>query len=342
MTANGAAATCDKRKDETCESVISRLQQLAERVPRNWAARYRLGICYSGRCQTHTLVSPDLAVEHLRSARQILRGQTDASKRAAVLTLLGLMYPYSSGLPSKARLHAAVECYEEAAAIYLERGKLAEWARVQFNLGNAWFDMPDGECPTKWEKAIDHYEQALTVRTKYADSHSCAATLQNLGTVYRLRTEGDKQQNVKKAINCYRRALHLCTVRVAPGCWAALHNNLGTACLSLPFTQTARAVSQARHAIRHFDLALAVRLPERSLFDYAVTKLNRAQACLQFGLCGFPAWLAEAVQCSREAHAAFLRASAPSAEALAKKSANLASRAEHWLHEQQSTANPSL
>jgi hypothetical protein len=119
----------------------------------------------------------------------------------------------------------------------------------------------------------------------------------------------------------------LCPAASAPAPWAALHNNLGNACLSLPFADVSTGVSHARHALRHFDLALRVRTAERSLFDHAVTRLNRGQACLQLGLSGSPAWLAEARQCLRAAQAAFRRTGAATEAALAEKSIDLVNRA---------------
>lgn len=324
MRANQPKSQGGRCGREACEIVISKLQQDAERNSRDWAARYQLGICYSGRCQPHSLVSPDLAVEHLRSACTSLPQAEEPLIRAAILNLLGIMYMSSSALPTRARLLGAIDCHEKAAAIYFEGAVFAEWARMQYNLGNTCCDLPDDEFPAKWEEAIAHYEQALLYRTRNADPDGFAATLENLGTAYRRRTMGDKLANIRRAIQCYRRALRLCTATSAPAHWAALHNNLGNACLSLPSTGRETSASHARHAIHHFDLALQVRTRERNLFDYGVTRLNRGQACLQLGLAGSSAWLAEAAGCLGDAYAALLRSRAPEQANLAQESLRLA------------------
>ncbi len=316
-----------------CEIVIFRLQQAAERNPQDWVVRYRLGLCYSGRCQQHALVSPDLAVGYLRSACKAMHQVEVPETRAAVLALLALMYVSASRLPLRARLLAAVECYEEAAKIYFECGAVQEWARMQHNLGNTWCDMPEHDSPAKWETAIVHYKNALLFRSRQAQPGSFAATLMNLGTAYRRRGEGHKTENLGQAIQCYRRSLRLSPAAIAPARWAALHNNLGNACLSLPYSDVSAAASHARHAIYHFDLALRVRTRERDLFDYAVTRLNRGQACLQLGLAGFPARLHEALQSFRDAHASFLQTAAENAAALAQKTLQLATQALSYVNE---------
>lgn len=327
MNANQPDAAPRPCSQEPCETVILKLQQVVEQNPENWRLRYQLGICYSGRCQKHPLVCPDLALEELGLAAKALQGTEEPRIRAAVLSLLGLVYPNSLRLPAKARLLCAVECDEKAAAIYFKCEMFQEWARIQYNLGNTWCEFPGAEFPDKWENAIAHYEQALLFRTRQADPASFAATMENLGTAYRQRTAGDKAANVRHAMQCYRRALRLSPVATVPARWAALHNNLGNACLCLPSPDLSIGDPHARHALRHFDLALRVRTLQRGLFDYAVTKLNRAQACFRLGVCGSPAWLAEAMQCLGDARAAFLRTGAATEARMAEKGLDAARHA---------------
>ncbi len=326
---------------EDCEAVILRLQQAAERNPRDWTLRYRLGICYSGKCHQHALVSPDLAVNYLRSTCNSLHKLEDPGSRAAILGLLALMYVSASALPLRARLLAAVECYEKSATIYYEREMFQQWARIQHNLGNTWCDMPDDSSAEKWEAAIAHYENALLFRTRQAQPVAFAATMLNLGTAYRLRITGEKSANLAKAMRCYRASLRLSSTTSAPARWAALHNNLGNVCLSLPACDTSHAVSHARHAMHHFDLALRVRTPERDLYDYAVTRFNRGEACFQLGRCGRFAFFWGAAQDLRDAHAAFLKTTAENSSTLAQKSLQLANEALRNLEKTHSaTAHP--
>jgi tetratricopeptide (TPR) repeat protein len=292
----------------SCEAIILDLEQAIPGHPDDPNFHYHLGVCYSGACREHSMVSPELALEHLRLAVSASRERAEPSLQAAMLSLLGITYVRSSSLPEKARLRAAIECYEKAAAIYFAQSLFREWARMQFNLGNAWCELSEGDFPDRWEKAIYHYQQALLFRDKQDDPQAFAATLENLGTAYRARPAGDKAANVGKAIQCYRRALRIWTATGAPRQWAALHNNLGNAYLSLPLRDARAGSSAARKAIRHFDLALRVRTREGSLFDYGVTQMNRGHAYLRVGLADSPPDLAEAANSLREAHAAFVKA----------------------------------
>jgi tetratricopeptide (TPR) repeat protein len=310
---------------EGCEKMIAALQQALDGSPDDLTLRYQLGICYSGVCRPHSLTSPEIALHHLRGTAG--RTGEDSLFRARIIALRGVTYTRCSTLPVDARLSAAIQCYQEAAAIYYAQSRFADWARMQFNLGNAWCDVREDRHLDKWENAISHYEQALFFRTKEADPHGFAATLENLGSAYRERKQGDKSTNVRQAIHCYRRAAQVYRIGSAPGQWAALHNNLGNAYLSLPATDRKLETSLARKAIRHFDLALRVRTVAHSSLDYGITQLNRAQAYLRLGMADSPAALAESARSFREAHEALMKAMRPQEAGMAARGFDLAVQA---------------
>ena len=297
-------ARCDA---ESCEKRISELQRALENDPDDQALHYQLGICRSGLCKSHSLVSADLAREHLQLAIKTQPETEGIRQRASMLNLLAITYLRSSMLPEKARLLGAIDCHKKAAVLYREERDFREWARMQFNLGNAWCAIPEDDYPDKWDYAIHYYNQALLFRDGHSSADECAATLQNLGTAYRSRLRGDKSNNIKKAIRCYRRALRYWRASVEPEHWAALQNNLGNAYLSLPSVDQATPCLRARQAICHFDLALRIRTELRNPVDYAVTRLNRAQACLLLGESCSRSWLREAQNCLRDVRATFLR-----------------------------------
>lgn len=340
MAGSGQTQGPGRCGQQPCETVIFKLVQELKQTPRNWKLQYQLGVCYSGRCQGHSLVSPDLAVQHLSSASKYFCDPQNPRQHAAILSLLGIMYERSKALPRRVRLLCAVECQEKAADICFTSGAFREWARIQYNLGNTWCEFPDDEFPANWENAIAHYEQALRFRNSASDPASYVATLENLGTAYRQLPTGDKAANVCKAIQCYRRAVRLCPAASASAQWAALQNNLGNAYLSLPCANVSSQTSRARHAIRHFDLALKVRTSEQDLFGYAVTTLNRGQACLQLARSGDAAWLSAAAQCFRDAHAAFLRTGASTEATLARDAIASIAQALNGVLESQSCEKP--
>ena len=130
--------------------------------------------------------------------------------------------------------------------MYRAQGRLDDWAREQYNLGNAWCEVPEAECPAKWEKAIAHYKQALLIRTRENDAERYAATVQNLGTAYRELKTGERVANLCNAIRCFHQALRALPGAVHAKKRADLHNNLGNAYASL----AAEDHERVRNAVR--------------------------------------------------------------------------------------------
>ena len=199
-----------------CEETVDLLEEALRLQPANSELHYRLGICHSGGCRHNSVTNPDVAVEYLRQALSLTASSEDSLFCAGILDALGNSYVCSRQLPKKARLEAALDCHRAAAALYRSRNMLADWAREEYNQGNAWCELPEEDYPDKWQQAILHYEQALQVRTRDKDPMRCAATLQNLGTAYRRLKTGDKAANVMKAAQCYRRALAICNLACLP------------------------------------------------------------------------------------------------------------------------------
>ena len=48
----------------------------------------------------------------------------------------------------------AINCHHQAAALYRELGMPEDWAREQFNQGNAWCDLPEEGHSEKWEQVL--------------------------------------------------------------------------------------------------------------------------------------------------------------------------------------------
>lgn len=219
-----------------CEEAVSLLEEAVRLQPANSELHYRLGICHSGGCRRNSLTNPDLAVEYLRRALSLTAESKDSLICAGILDALGNAYVYSRQLPKKARIEAALDCHRTAAALYKSKDQLDDWAREEYNQGNAWCELPEEDYPEKWERAVMHYEQALQVRTREKDPLRYAATMQNLGTAYRQLNTGDRTANVIRATDCYRRALRVYDLSAFPVQHAALYNNFGNAYLSLAMT----------------------------------------------------------------------------------------------------------
>ena len=297
------AASCT---DHRCEEAVVLLEEAVRMQPANSDLHYRLGICHSGGCRYNSLTNPDLAVEYLRHALSLTASSKDSLVCAGILDALGNAYVYSRQLPKKARLEAALDCHRTAAALYKGRDQLDDWAREEYNQGNAWCELPEDEYPDKWDQAIVHYEQALQIRTRDKDPLRYAATLQNLGTAYRQLKSGDKTANVLKATDCYRRALQVYDLAAFPVQHAALCNNFGNAYLSLAMANEKIRHRCACHALEHLDRALRVRTRAEYPVDYAVTQYNRGQAFLLLVADDPQESYVKAVACFQEAHDCFL------------------------------------
>jgi tetratricopeptide (TPR) repeat protein len=289
-----------------CEEAVDLLEEAVRLQPANSDLHYRLGICHSGGCRHNSLTNPDLAVGYLRQALSLTASSKDSLVCAGILDALGNAYAYSRQLPKEVRLEAALECHRTAAELYLSRNQLDDWAREEYNQGNAWCELPEEEYPDKWQQAIMHYEQALRERTKDKNPLRYAATMQNLGTAYRQIGSGDKTANVLKATDCYRRALQVYDLAGFPAQNAALHNNFGNAYLSLAVTDERIRRRCARRALEHLDRALRVRTRAEYPIDFAVTQYNRGQAFLLLVGDNPKDGYVKAVGCFQEAHDCFL------------------------------------
>lgn len=296
----------DKCTRHRCAEAVSLLEKAVRSQPANSDLHFRLGVCYSGGCCQNDVTNPDMAVEYLRRALSLTACSDDPLLCAGILDALGNAYVYSRQLPKKGRIEAALDCHRTAAELYKSHNQLNDWAREEYNQGNAWCELPEEDYPEKWEHAIHHYEQALEVRTLEKDPQRHAATLQNLGTAYRQLGTGDKVANVTRAAECYRRALEVYDASAFPLQHAALYNNLGNAYLSLAATGEQTRCSYALTAIEHLDQALRIRTRGDHPADYAITQYNRGQAFLLLAKDNPQASYVNAVACFQEAHDCFL------------------------------------
>jgi tetratricopeptide (TPR) repeat protein len=261
-----------------CREAIALWEQASSLCPGDSGVHYQLGFCYAGDCCVHSLHDPEIAIFHYRRAL-ILSAKEDTLARAAVFGALGNAY-MSASRRDAPRLLSAIHCYEEAADTYAWAAKRDDWAREQYNLGNAWCEMPEAEFPEKWQQAIGHYERALSIRTRLKDAKHYAATLQNLGTAYRELKSGDPSSNIRKALLCYHRAMRAVRGPAQKKRRADLHHNLGNAYLALARLDQ-DCVRNSLRSLRHFAQALSVRTREGSPFDYAATQLSRGQALMR-------------------------------------------------------------
>ncbi len=282
-----------------CEDAIHALESDLQRQPSDALACYELGLCYSGGCHSHSLVSPEMAVAYLR--RALCLTNDTGLLRAYILEALGNTLAGETNSRNADALCEAIACHSQAADLYRAAGKSADRARAQFNLGNSCCELSEATGENHWREAIGHYEDALAVRTPGKDPAGRAAVLENLGTAYRQL----RGSYVEKAVGCYRRALRLCSPTGSPARYAALQNNLGNALLSLPVTDETTACRNARRALRRFNCALNVLSPDPPGCSYGITQCNRGQAYRRLSR-GRDRQAALAAKCLKDAYAVFV------------------------------------
>ena len=104
-----------------------------------------------------------------------------------------------------------------------------DWARMQNNLGAAYFERILGERAQNIELVLEAYTAALRVYTQQAFPQDWARMQINLGAAYFERIRGEKAQNIELAIEAYTAALNVLTEQAFPQEWALAQNNLGAA-----------------------------------------------------------------------------------------------------------------
>jgi tetratricopeptide (TPR) repeat protein len=285
-------------EDGCCEEAVDLLERAVREQPSNYELYYWLGICHSTGCRRHKLADPDFALEYFHRALNLVP-EADGLPRATILEEIANTCLSSRAVPHITAVWTAIECQRQAAEIYVGHSRLDDWARQEFNLGNAFCDLSDLCGEDHWQEAIFHYQEALKIRTREHCPERYAAVLENLGTAYRQLPTGDHAGNLRISISCYRRALRAYGAG-QPARNAALHINLGNAFLSLPAAGAKENARNARHALMHFDRALSAPGSNRQDRQYAINQHNRAQAHLRL------ANLEEAMDCLQEAYRVFV------------------------------------
>lgn len=119
--------------------------------PCNAELSHQIGVCYSGGCRRHSQVSLRLAIAYFERALDLIGIHGPGEIRAKYLDSLGNAH-WADGEPA-----AAVPLLEEAARIYQQLGLREDWARTEYNLGNACCEAAATGVPSMWNEAVGHY-----------------------------------------------------------------------------------------------------------------------------------------------------------------------------------------
>jgi tetratricopeptide (TPR) repeat protein len=195
----------------------------------------------------------------------------ESASEAWQLSIFGVEL-FDSSLGSRVHsLHRAIDCYQAALLIYTEQEFPQDWAMTQNNLGNAWCDLPAGDCGENLRRAIDCYQAALRVRTEQEFPQDWAMTQSNLGNAWSDLPTGDCGENLRRASDCYQAALRVQTEQEFPQAWAVTQNNLGNVWRNLP---TGDRGENLRRASDCCQAALRVQTEEDFPLAWAMTQNN--------------------------------------------------------------------
>lgn len=281
-----------------CEDAIPLLEECLRARPMDAELCYQLGLCYTGACRIHRLVSPPLAVAYLERALRIVGERADKTLRVRFEEALG------NALRLDGQLVRSREVLEAVAQAWAACGDREQSARSEYNLGNLCCDQAGAGAPQHWEAAIAHYRRSLQLRQERADPLRFAATMQNLGTAYRECPMGEARERIRHAIGCYCSAFRAYAGASRREKLAGLHNNLGNAYLDL-CSHRENPCRNVRRALRHFAAALRRHSKQSRPCEYAATQFNRAQGYLMLAECDAGDCLTAAVRCFEEALAGF-------------------------------------
>jgi CHAT domain-containing protein/tetratricopeptide (TPR) repeat protein len=172
------------------------------------------------------------------------------------------------------------------------------FAALQYNLGNAYGDLPLDSNGVNLERAIACYREALRFWTPENAPLHYASTQHNLGNAYSDLPIGDRASNLTQAIRCYQEALRFTTPEATPFQYAMTQNNLGIAYSELPTGDHAANLAQA---IACYQEALRFWTPEAAPLDYASTQNNLGNAYSELPTGDRAANLTQAIACYQEA-----------------------------------------
>ncbi|MEM7553350.1 MAG: CHAT domain-containing protein [Cyanobacteria bacterium P01_A01_bin.84] len=106
-----------------------------------------------------------------------------------------------------------------------------DWAKTQYNLGNAYWNRIKGDKAENIELAIEYCQNALIVFNQQYFPVYWAGTQNHLGAAYSDRIKGDKAENIEQAIEFSQNALFVFNQQNFPEDWARTQINLGKAYL---------------------------------------------------------------------------------------------------------------
>ncbi|HAC65707.1 MAG TPA: hypothetical protein DCF68_19795, partial [Cyanothece sp. UBA12306] len=180
-----------------------------EEFPVDWAATHNnLGNAYFKRIRGYKADNIETAIASHQEALKVYTFETFPEQWAMTHSNLGIAYrnriksdnntiPLTflllreiDGIAGVLFLHKshksekAITCYQEALKVYTFEAFPVDWARIQNNLGFAYFNRIRGDKAENLERAMLYYTEALKVYTFETFPQECLQTSYNLGKLH--------------------------------------------------------------------------------------------------------------------------------------------------------------
>jgi len=250
------------------------------------------------------LKDPRLAsrrIDVYRSALKIALNSGDRWRAAILNNNLGNAYSELTTGDPQENIQAAIDCYEQALAIFTPEAVPYAWGSIQNNLATV-YKMKPGSDDQNIRPAIVCWEKALTRFRKDAYPLEWANVQRNLGIAYKDLNTGDPIENLSLARDCLLSTLDIFTQDQQPVYWAEVQNSLGNVFFRLT---TGNSSENLKQAIACFEAALTIRTLETYPAQFAATMVNLGNAWLSLPIGDRAENLHKAIDCYEEALAVY-------------------------------------
>jgi CHAT domain-containing protein/tetratricopeptide (TPR) repeat protein len=172
-------------------------------------------------------------------------------------------------------LDIGIAYLQRALEVFSQYAPTLAWARLQTNLGLAYWRRTTGARADNVERAHACFSACLRFYTRSQHPVDWAMTHMNLGATYLNRRRGKHPGNIEQAIRCLDSALTIFSPETFPREWARNEHDLAQAyCLR----QQGNRADNVERAIAFAKSALSVRTVEAEARDWASTTILLATA----------------------------------------------------------------
>lgn len=215
-----------------------------------------------------------LAGEQYRKAYEQVEGKDNALAFKYKLAEADAFADHGDYKGDDEALRQSLALYATALSAAERGGNRDDWARVQYNMGNALRILGEREdTDDSLLKAVAAYQAALSEQPRERLPLDWANTQSNLGDAFaRLGERAGDPAFLIKAIAAYEAALAEQPRDRVPFDWAATQNNLGFALARLG--ERERSSGSLLKAVAAFEAALTERTRDRVPLDWALTQNN--------------------------------------------------------------------